>query len=224
MRWIDMDWSSFNVDYFSNMIDEVVKSVEAEKTKKPNLTHDWDQRISRKVRNRIMTNMLNAALLGEHAVVANAVQALVNAGYSSNNSVDTDPLQLVVKASSRGSQYFIKDNPGVILLVHEKHGIRYFDFSTPDKAAKAILKLVSERLSDGYYHEYDDEVSYEDRAQPDLFIKPEPSTLEKIKDYLEISKNPKHSIWAAHYLYGILMSRTENQYENIEIGYLEYVE
>lgn len=39
-----------------------------------------------------------------------------------------------------------------ILVTYEKHGNRYFDANTPESLGKASLKILKERMNDGYYY------------------------------------------------------------------------
>lgn len=44
-----------------------------------------------------------------------------------------------------------------VLVFEEKHGTRYFDASTPRNLGMACLKILSERLNEGYYTVYGEE-------------------------------------------------------------------
>lgn len=39
-----------------------------------------------------------------------------------------------------------------ILVLHEKHGDRYFDASTPEALATSCVKVLRERVADGYWY------------------------------------------------------------------------
>lgn len=57
-----------------------------------------------------------------------------------------------------------------ILIAKEKHGDRYFDASSNEKLHKACVKLLQERLNEGYYQVYEDK---------DLIITPD-DVIEKL--------------------------------------------
>lgn len=121
-----------------------------------------------------------------------------------------------------GEGLFIQDNPGTFLIFSEKHGERYFDTSTPDLTAAAVLKIARERYDEGWYDTAED---LEPRDQPDLFREEKPTEKMIFAKYLKIAEEtPRLNCYAARTLLSRMMMRTDYEYEGVEYGLFESVE
>lgn len=129
-----------------------------------------------------------------------------------------------------------------ILIVHEKHGIRYFDTSTDELLDKACKHILKERLDNGYYNlhskvepvveEFDltkipeslhkqAKANHEHQKSMRAQWREDQDFLQQVKDTLASTtilmwrKFPKS--------YALLDERSAYEYERIQLDYLENV-
>lgn len=114
---------------------------------------------------------------------------------------------------------FIRDNPGAFLLLREKHGDRYIDVSTPDKATRAAVRIVSERLREGWY--WEETPADIIPGQNDLFKQPWVSQEDKIREWLGMAEDPVQEYLAGYNIFLFLKTRDDHEYEGFEVNWLE---
>lgn len=148
-------------------------------------------------------NPANAAVLEEFILA-----------FTKHNSITWQPTR-----NSVSFNLFMQENPGCFILLREKHGDRYIDASTPDKALKAAMKIVFERLDEGWYWEEIPEDVTPD--QLDLFKKPYKSKEDAVREWLEMAKNPTLEYLAGYRIVEFLQERDKNEYEGFEVNWLE---
>lgn len=118
------------------------------------------------------------------------------------------------------NKYFVRDNPGLILILKEKPGDRYLDASTPTVLAQNIIIVARERWNEGWFKSEEDYKPAD--PQPDLFNAPEKTQHQIIGENLELIKNSTdYDIFAARNIMEIMMARSEYEYEGMEFIYLE---
>jgi len=106
-----------------------------------------------------------------------------------------------------------------IIAFTEKHGTRRFIGSTPELMAKALIKVLTDRINDGYWY---DDTPVEGQDQLNLFRKPALTDAEKVRQIL--AKANENLIEAGKLAYTFLQSRNGYEHEEFDIEYLEPLE
>lgn len=125
-----------------------------------------------------------------------------------------------------------------ILIAHEKYGRRYFDASTPKLLDESAFKLLKERWEQGYWYYLDDPPKDEDvlseeqiAALPTESLRNSESQKRKWhlrnlynwqddqKEYLAIKDCVENSL--KNKAWKLLQSRSDYEYENVELETLE---
>lgn len=205
MNFADIDWNIVDAKYLENKMKKF-----------------FDEQDDLSVKRSTFKNLnsyLSSAIMLRETEAARRIWDYVEQNIGVDGVFKTNNIDSYIFSMTKQYRLFCVNSPGYILVVNEKHGDRYLDISTPDRAAAAVLKLARERFNKKYYWSEDDN-TVED--QMDLFQTAPETDQQIVEHYLACADNSENKkYWAAHHLLKFMLARSDHEYEQISIERLE---
>lgn len=204
MYFSDMDWTTVDKAYLDGKLTKLRENPEDSTVKRNSFKN--------------LTALLSAAILLREIDAANFIWQYVDEYFDVATVFKSKFLGDFIIRSDRYYRLFCDFSKGAIMVAKEKHGTRYFDMSDPDSAAKSVFKLARERYEEGYYLTDDDNKT---ELQADLFKKPVETDHQMVGRHLVYAETPTKKYWAAYHLFKFMVQRSNYEYEEISLEYLE---
>lgn len=205
MNFADIDWNTVDAEYLENKMKKF-----------------FDERDDLSVKRSAIRNLnsyLSSAIMLRETAAAQRIWDYVDQSIGADLVFKTNNIDLYTSGMSKQYGFFCIDSPGYILVANEKHGDRYLDLSTPDRAAAAVIKLARERFDDRYYWSEEDNIT---ENQMDLFQTMPETNQKMVERYLSYAVNSENKkYWAAHHLLKFMLTRSDYEYERISIERIE---
>lgn len=165
---------------------------------------------------RWLIDLSDRSQYDQAALVVNGIYQIIQ-----DHGLDVD--ETIRKIRTQSEQLFTEEEKGRVLVLMEKHGDVYILVETPKQLANACLKILKDRVIQGYYEWESEEYQQASRNQTDMFRRQETDPVEEARFILQAGSDPRFLIWAGKRAYRFLMERVSREYEGIHFAVVKEV-